>query len=182
MTGIPPRMGLPSSYADSALMKNRSSPPTTRQEVTCAPWRYTSAEAPDSWLSIAFGRPFTPGTKPTAPGMPNCSVSSSSIASSPLGRSLDTPLSVDEIEREGNRRCRAIYTARYHPDGVRQPRPRGTLQTGRADDTRGGVCGNLPWTAGAVHHAYDTAGERHAGAAARVDSPEPVRPAGDSGV
>jgi hypothetical protein len=43
-------------------MNSTSLPPAGIQDVTCAPFRYTSAELPDGWESSTVDIPFLPGT------------------------------------------------------------------------------------------------------------------------
>ena len=61
-TGIPPRIGSPGANVAVFPMNRTSLPPAGIQEVTCAPFRYTSAELPDGCESSTVDIPFFPGT------------------------------------------------------------------------------------------------------------------------
>src|ERR1043165_727292 len=55
MIGTPPRIAAPPLNAEGSRRKSRSVPPAGSQDVTWAPWRYTSARAPSGALTTTFG-------------------------------------------------------------------------------------------------------------------------------
>src|SRR6185436_8731407 len=61
MTGMPPRIGSPGAKVDVFPMNSTSWPPAGIHEVTCAPFRYTSAELPDGCDRSTVDIPFFPG-------------------------------------------------------------------------------------------------------------------------
>ena len=61
-TGIPPRMGSPGAKVAVFPMNSTSLPPAGIHDVTCAPFRYTSAELPEGCESSTVDIPFLPGT------------------------------------------------------------------------------------------------------------------------
>src|SRR6185436_5757545 len=79
-TGMPPRIGSPGANAAVFPMNSTSLPPAGIHDVTCAPFRYTSAELPDGCESSTVDIPFFPGTMGGV------------MASDIVGRAPDSPV------------------------------------------------------------------------------------------
>lgn len=79
---MPPEMALDLSNTASGLRYKISSPLGCFQDVTQAPYKYTSAVAPQGCLSCTFGNPPIPLTTSTLPSIPyrSCNVDTDGAA------------------------------------------------------------------------------------------------------
>ena len=80
-SGIPPLMGLDLSNTASGRTYSTSSPLGRHQDVTFAPNRYTSADEPFLCVRTHLGRPPSPSSNRTEPGMANAAVASCTMRS-----------------------------------------------------------------------------------------------------
>ena len=80
-SGTPPLMGLDLSNTASGRTYSTSSPLGRHQDVTFAPNRYTSADEPFLCVRTHRGRPPSPRSNRTEPGMANAAVASCTMRS-----------------------------------------------------------------------------------------------------